>query len=119
VYGALFARLPDGSIQRETDDAALAPAEAARWALECAAGDGCVLFAGSGAVVYRDEIAAAAGDRSRFDDGTASGVPPAVLASLAERAGVDGASDARSLEPVYIRGAVAATPSRGTGQGGA
>jgi len=105
VYGALFERTEGGAMRRVTRDAALPPSEAARWAVEQAGGAG-VLFAGSGAVVYHDDIADAVGQPASF---AASGMQRSAilaLAILAERSGVDRAVDVGMLEPIYIRGAV-------------
>ncbi len=105
VYGALFERTADGSVRRATDDTALPPDEAARWAVE-QAGGAAVLFAGSGAVAYRDEIVDAVGSSASFAASDLGASTTLVLADLAERSGVGGAADAGALEPVYIRGAV-------------
>lgn len=105
VYGALFERAGDGSVRRVTDDAAHPPGVAARRAVERTAGER-VLFAGSGAVAYRDDIVAAVGPSAAFAASDPAEGVTLVLAELAERLGVAGASDVGSLEPVYIRGAV-------------
>jgi len=105
VYGALFERTADGSVRRATDDTALSPAEAARWAVEQAGGEH-VLFAGSGAAAYRDDILEAAGSSVSFAASDQERSTTLALAELAERSGVAGATDAGALEPVYIRGAV-------------
>lgn len=103
VYAALFER--DGStVRRVTEDRAMPPADAARWAVEQAGGER-VLFAGSGAEAYRDDFGAA-GPSAAFAEPASVERAVLALASLAERAGTDGATDAGGLEPVYIRGAV-------------
>ncbi len=105
VYGALFERAGDGSLRRATDDTALPPGEAARWAVEQAGGER-VLFGGTGAAAYRGDIVGAVGPSASFAAHGPEARTTLVLAELAERSGVAGAADAGALEPIYIRGAV-------------
>jgi len=105
VYAALFERAADGSIERVTDDVALPPDEAAGWAIERTGGE-CVLFAGSGAEAYRDRIESAAGEAAAIAARPSVERMVGALARLTERMATSDSTDVRTLEPVYIRGAV-------------
>ncbi|MBD3349277.1 MAG: tRNA (adenosine(37)-N6)-threonylcarbamoyltransferase complex dimerization subunit type 1 TsaB [Candidatus Eisenbacteria bacterium] len=99
VYASVFRA---GAVpERVSADGAFDPVAFIRDALDRASGEP-VLFAGSGASLYREDIERAAGDRARFPSGAAERPDPVALASLAEAA--DGPGDVASLRPIYLRG---------------
>ena len=101
VYAALF----EGTrpLHRVADDVAADPVAFATGASGRAGGRP-VLFAGTGAGLYRQLIETGVGDAALFADGDFERPGPSAMAALAERGAHDGTPDLSSLRPVYLRG---------------
>jgi len=101
VYAALF----DGArgLHRVADDVAADPVAFATEAAGRAAGRP-VLFAGTGALLYRQQIESAVSGPAPLVDGDVERPDPSAMAALAERNSLDGAPELSSLRPVYLRG---------------
>jgi len=115
VYAALFRMrevsegaaggAPEAARERLLPDSAVPPAELAANVLAAAGGED-VLFLGSGAFEYVEELRSAMGGAFvRPDDAVRQPTPAAMAAIVGlDPAGLPGASEARTLEPVYLRG---------------
>jgi tRNA threonylcarbamoyladenosine biosynthesis protein TsaB len=101
VYAAAF--LAGARPVRLRPDAAVGPAAGALAAVE-AAGGGSVVFAGTGAVLYRDDIVGAVGGAARFPADPVETPEPSAMALVAESVAEAGPVDAASLMPIYLRG---------------
>ena len=79
------------------------PAETAGRVAE-AAGGGDVLFLGSGAVEYADELTAALGGAFTRGEAAVTEPTPAAMAAMVEDGDLPDPGDAATLEPIYLRG---------------
>jgi tRNA threonylcarbamoyladenosine biosynthesis protein TsaB len=93
---------------------ALAPADLAARVRTLADGEP-VIFIGTGAVAYRDEIGATLGAAARFAPDDLTAPAPRALATLAAEAQELRGATLAELEPVYLRGVVAHGGRGGTG----
>jgi tRNA threonylcarbamoyladenosine biosynthesis protein TsaB len=107
VWTAVFAPTPEGGMRRMVPEGAMHVREL----LALVGGGERVVFAGEGAVLYRDEIASALGGRAVFAPPHLDAPSPAAVASLGIRLALAGEwADPSALAPRYIRKSGAETP---------
>jgi tRNA threonylcarbamoyladenosine biosynthesis protein TsaB len=103
VYAALF-RLGAGR-ERLLDDTAGPPDALARTVRDLAAGDA-ILFVGSGAVAYAEDVSDVMGGQALFRSRPLPAPLPAALSAIAHElaAASPRGADLASIEPLYLRG---------------
>jgi tRNA threonylcarbamoyladenosine biosynthesis protein TsaB len=101
VYGALFREGTER--ERILPDAALPPAILAEQVKEIAPGE-FVLFLGTGASVYEEEISGVLGAYASFASPAVEAPVPLAIAGIAAELRREPAPDLGALEPIYLRG---------------
>jgi tRNA threonylcarbamoyladenosine biosynthesis protein TsaB len=102
VYGALF-RLGDRRPARLLDDRAEPPDAFAARVRDAAAGEP-VLFLGTGALAYENELVRALGAAARFPEAAVLHPSALAIAAAVEEAALDPVPDLDAIEPIYLRG---------------
>ena len=109
VYAGLFSVDDEGSVQRLIDEK---PLKASDFVGQLH-GHQCVVFAGQGALLYRETISEGFGGKALFAPDAQMHPSPASVAELGMRlARAGNFSDPKTLSPMYIRKSEAETPGK-------